>query len=236
MSAVISLKNTAAEMHLAIGGMQPFTSIDFPGKLAAVVFCRGCHWRCGYCHNRHLQPAAASDDWDELATFLRHRRGLLDAIVFSGGEPLLQSGLGAALIRCREMGFATGLHTAGSSPQRFSRLLPQLDWVGFDVKASFENYVNITGIPGSGDKARASLLHLLDSGVAYEVRTTVDPQWLDQDQLRTLAQELNTLGVSRFVLQRCRSEEPTTKPDPLMDKKWLAEISTLFENFELRLN
>ncbi|VAX14336.1 Ribonucleotide reductase of class III (anaerobic), activating protein [hydrothermal vent metagenome] len=222
-------------MHLAIAGMQPFTSIDFPGKLAAVAFCRGCNWRCGYCHNRHLQPTAADNDWLQLATFLQQRRGLLDAIVFSGGEPLLQSGLGTALARCRGMGFATGLHTAGTSPQRFARLLPQLDWVGFDVKTSFSNYADITGIPGSGDKARASLEHLLDSSVAYEVRTTVDPQWLDHDQLWILAQELKALGVSRFVLQRCRSEASAVKPDPLTDKGLVQEISALFDDFELRI-
>lgn len=222
-------------MHLAIAGMQPFTSIDFPGKLAAVAFCRGCNWRCGYCHNRHLQPTAADNDWPQLATFLQQRRGLLDAIVFSGGEPLLQSGLGTALVRCREMGFATGLHTAGNSPQRFAQLLSQLDWVGFDIKTSFNHYADITGIPGSGDKARASLQHLLDSGVAYEVRTTVDPQWLDHNQLWTLALELKAQGVSRFVLQKCRREKQTTKTDPLTDKKWLAEISAMFENFELRI-
>ncbi len=222
-------------MHLAIAGMQAFTSIDFPGKLAAVAFCHGCNWRCGYCHNRHLQPGAAGNDWEQLAAFLQRRRGLLDAIVFSGGEPLLQSGLGVALARCRNMGFATGLHTSGSSPQRFTRLLPQLDWVGFDVKAPFDHYTDITGIPGSGDKARASLQRLLDSGVAYEVRTTVDPQLLDQDQLWTLVQELKAQGVSRFVLQKCQSDKPVTRFDPLTDKELMREISALFENFELRV-
>ncbi len=222
-------------MHLAIAGMQPFTNIDFPGKLAAVAFCRGCNWRCGYCHNRHLQPGAAGNDWEQLAAFLQRRRGLLDAIVFSGGEPLLQSGLGSALARCRDMGFATGLHTAGCNPSRLQRVLPQLDWVGFDVKAPFADYTNITGIPGSGDKARTSLQHLLDSGVAYEMRTTVDPQLLDQDQLLTLALELKARGVNRFVLQRCRTDKPMTHPDPLANKKLVQEISALFEKFELRV-
>lgn len=221
-------------MHLAIGGIEPFTTIDFPGKLAAVAFCRGCNWRCGYCHNRHLQPGASGDDWEQLAAFLQRRQGLLDAIVFSGGEPLLQSGLGIALARCREMGFATGLHSAGCSPTRLARLLHLLDWVGFDVKTSFNNYADITGIPGSGDKARASLQYLLDSGVAYEVRTTVDPQLMDHDQLWTLAQELAALGVARFVLQRCRNETPAEKPDPLADRQLVEKISFLFDDFELR--
>ncbi|NOZ38551.1 MAG: anaerobic ribonucleoside-triphosphate reductase activating protein, partial [Gammaproteobacteria bacterium] len=96
------------------------------------------------------------------------------------------------------------------------------------------DYADITGVPGSGDKARISLQHLLDSGVDYEVRTTVDPQLLDQNQLLTLALELKAQGVNRFVLQRCRTEEPVTRADPLRDKEWVAEISALFEKFELR--
>lgn len=89
-------------------------------------------------------------------------------------------------------------------------------------------------MPGSGDKAQASLQLLLDSGVSYEVRTTVDPQLIDQDQLWTLAQELAALGVTRYVLQRCRSESLVEKPDPLADRQLVEKISFLFDDFELR--
>lgn len=222
------------EMHLSIGGIEPFTTIDFPGRLAAVAFCRGCAWRCGYCHNAHLQAGATGNDWDALAAFLDSRRGLLDGIVFSGGEPLLQGGLGVALERCRQMGFATGLHTAGSSPARLERVLPLLDWVGFDIKAPFDAYPGVTGVPGSGDKARYSLCRLLDSGVDCEVRTTVDPDRLDREQVLALAIELEALGVSRFVLQACRRDSPATRSDPLNDRELLRKVSALFEDFELR--
>jgi len=223
-----------AEVHLAIGGIEPFTVIDFPGKLAAVAFCRGCNWRCRYCHNPHLLPIVPGNDWAALETFLDSRRGLLEAVVFSGGEPLLQSGLGGALARCREMGFATGLHTGGGTPARLQQVLPLLDWVGFDVKAPFDAYADVTGVPGSGARARDSLHRLLGSGVDYEVRTTVDPTLLGREQLWALALELRTLGVSRFVLQVCRSEVPATGGDPLTDRELMRQISTLFEDFELR--
>ncbi len=221
-------------MHLSIGGIEPFTAIDFPGKLAAVAFCRGCGWRCGYCHNPHLLPVAPGDDWSMIETFLDSRRGLLDGIVFSGGEPLLQSGLGEALKRCREMGFATALHTGGNSPTRLERVLPLLDWVGFDVKAPFDAYAAVTGVPGSGDKVQESLDRLLSSGVDYEVRTTVDPALLDRQQLLALALELRSRGVSHYALQVCRSETPATEPDPLADRKLVQQISNLFDTFELR--
>ena len=81
-------------MHLNIGGMTPFTTIDFPGHLAAVVFLQGYAWRCAYCQNPHLLKVdEAADDWEMLRCFLEKRRGLLDGVVFSGGEPILQSGL-----------------------------------------------------------------------------------------------------------------------------------------------
>lgn len=94
---------------LIIGGLTPFTTIDFPGKLAAVIFCQGCPWRCGYCHNRHLLDAGqpGTVPWHEVIRFLEQRRGLLDAVVFSGGEPTLQTRLPDAVAAVRRMGFLT---------------------------------------------------------------------------------------------------------------------------------
>jgi len=234
VSVVISKKHPEFNNHLAIGGVVPFTTIDFPGKLSAVVFCKGCSWSCSYCQNPHLIATAPGNDWEKLESFMRQRKGLLEAIVFSGGEPLLQFGLESALMYCQEMGFATGLHSSGSLPQRFARVLPRLDWVGFDVKTIFSKYTDITGIPGSGEKARTSLKLLLDSNVNYEVRTTVDQQYIDYNILWKLALELKGMGVRSYVLQRCRTEKQVVMPDLLSDKKWLTKISDLFENFEVR--
>ena len=93
-------RQPAAET-LRVGGITPLTTIDFPGKLAAVVFCQGCPWRCGYCHNPGLLDATQPGplDWDDVLALLRQRHGLLDGVVFSGGEPLAQSGLPDALAR-----------------------------------------------------------------------------------------------------------------------------------------
>jgi len=127
---------------LEIGGLLPFTTIDYPGKLAAVIFCQGCPWRCGYCHNQHLIPAmsGAAVHWPEIVALLRNRCGLLDAVVFSGGEPTMQAGLPGAISAVRVMGFKVGLHTAGPYPDRLGECLPHLDWVGMDLKAPFDEY------------------------------------------------------------------------------------------------
>lgn len=191
---------------LRIGGLTPLTTIDFPGRLAAVVFCQGCPWRCGYCHNPALldatQPGALA--WDAVLAFLRQRRGLLDGVVFSGGEPLAQSALAAALAEVRALGFATALHTGGMYPARLAQALPLLDWVGLDVKGPWPRIDAITGVPGSSARVRQSLALLLQSGVAHECRTTWHPGLFALHELQALARELAALGVRRWVPQPCR--------------------------------
>ncbi len=191
-----------------VGGLTPLSTTDYPGQLAAVVFCQGCPWQCGYCHNPHLIPrdGIGGTTWAEVKAFLLRRQGLLDAVVFSGGEPTLQSGLAEACQEARELGFKVGLHTAGPYPARLAEVLPWLDWVGMDVKAPFADYDCITGVPGSGERARESLSLLLDSGVAHEVRTTVHPDLLCAEQVSDMARELAALGVQRYVLQEFRAQ------------------------------
>ena len=192
-------------MALRVGGLTRLTTIDFPGRLAAVVFCQGCPWRCGYCHNPELldaaQPGALA--WADVLGFLHQRRGLLDGVVFSGGEPLAQSALPAALQQVRDMGFATALHTGGMYPERLAAALPLLDWVGLDVKAPWAQIPAITGVPGSGAKVRESLALLLESGVAHEVRSTWHPGLYPLADLQALGQELAALGLRDWVLQPC---------------------------------
>lgn len=195
---------------LVVGGLTPFTTIDFPGRLAAVVFCQGCPWRCAYCHNPHLLSHRQTEirQWSEVASWLDSRRGLLDGVVFSGGEPLLQRGLADAVGEVRALGFAVALHTAGAYPQRLQALLPQLDWVGFDVKAPFSDYRAITGCDG-GERARQSLAILLASGKPNELRCTVDERFLGDDELCLMADQLASMGATRLVLQTRREATGT---------------------------
>lgn len=236
--ALISQPEAAA---LQVGGLTPLTTTDYPGQLAAVVFCQGCPWRCGYCHNPHLIPRAGeTDGWLDVLSFLRRRQGLLDAVVFSGGEPTLQSGLLEACMVVREMGFKVGLHTAGPYPERLGAVLPVLDWVGMDIKAPFSSYDRITQVPGSAARARESLQLLLESGVAYEIRTTLHAGLLSHAQVLELAHELAGAGVRHFVMQAFR---PQGCAEPLLCQgdggggSWdslRAEIQPLFQSFSIR--
>lgn len=191
--------------RLRIGGLTPLSSCDWPGELVATVFAQGCPFDCPYCHNPHLLAAGeGAVAWADVMALLQARRGLLDGVVFSGGEPTAQAVLPDAIAEVRELGFRVGLHTAGPLPERLSAVLPLVDWVGFDVKAPFGEYERVTRVPGSGERALASLRALVASGVAFEARTTVHPDLLDAAALDRLAAELAAEGVAEWAVQAYR--------------------------------
>jgi pyruvate formate lyase activating enzyme len=220
---------------LRIGGLTPLTSIDFPGRLAAVLYCQGCPWRCSYCHNPELLDAGAptTQSWAQVLAFLQRRRGLLDGVVFSGGEPTLQAALPAALAQVRALGFETALHSGGMYPQRLGDLLPLLDWVGLDIKGPLPQHDAITGVPGSGLRARESLALLLASGVAYECRTTWHAGLFSADALLGLADELAALGVTHWALQQFRPAAAAHAEWSLTSAQTQA-LSARFAHFTLR--
>lgn len=229
-------------ISLRIGGVTPFTTVDYPGRLAAVVFCQGCGWRCGYCHNPHLLPrrGRTAVTWADVESLLARRRGLLDAVVFSGGEPTLQPALVDAARRTRALGFRVALHTAGPDPERLARLLPWLDWVALDVKAPFDDYARVTGVPGSGRRARESVARVVRWGGDYECRTTVHSRHWTGDALLELAVELAELGVERYAVQPfravgCADEELRAAADAAFPPAHVRErIAALFASFTLR--
>ena len=226
---------------LRVGGLVPLTTLDFPGHLACVLFCQGCGWRCRYCHNPQLIPGRGSTtiEWSEVRAFLTRRVGLLQAVVFSGGEPTQQPALDSAMAQVRDMGFKVGLHSAGIKPDRFARVLPQVDWVGFDVKAPPGHGQLITGVANSDRANWQSLDLLLESGVAYECRTTLHWRLLDVESVWALACRLAEKGVQRFVLQPVRSARMLDAElgVSLAPAEWLAlrrRLEALFPTFEVR--
>lgn len=231
-------KGEGAGRGLLIGGLVPLSATDYPDHLAAVVFCQGCPWRCGYCHNPHLLARRGETEipWGDVIALLERRRGLLDAVVFSGGEPTLQSALPGAMREAKAMGFKIGLHTAGIYPRRLAEVLPLVDWIGMDVKAEFDRYPQITGVPGSGERARRSLQLILASGVAYEFRTTMDPRKHPSDALDRLARFLSTLGVRHYALQEMRPPGAIVRRDGCgrPDADLQRRIAARFDTFRFR--
>lgn len=237
-----ALRTERTAPPLRIGGLTPLSTTDWPGQLAAVVFCQGCPWRCGYCHNPHLLPARGAVEiaWDDVLALLRRRRGLLDGVVFSGGEPLAQTGLGNAVRAVKGLGFRVGLHTAGAYPQRLCEMLPLVDWVAFDIKARIADYESVTSVAGSGEQALESARLVIASGVAHEFRTTVHPRLHEPQGIARLAGQLADFGVRHYALQEFRAEGCASStlaedvPPSFLSESYGAAIAGHFTSFQLR--
>ena len=249
MNDGISTNNVPTSRHspsgtlLKVGGITPFTATDFPGKLAAVVFVQGCPWRCGYCHNPHLQlrPVDSPLAWPAILNLLKRRVGLIDAVVFSGGESTIDPALAAAIIDVRALGFKIGLHTAGIYPARLQELLDFIDWIGMDIKAPFDRYARVTGISASGEQARSSALAIVASGVAHEFRTTIHPALLSETDLLALARALAAMGVKNYALHIFRATGCTDLAlsaqvfNDYPSVSLIRQLSGLFPQFTLRV-
>lgn len=192
---------------LVIGGYEPFSTVDWPGRLAATVFLQGCPWRCTYCHNPALQDphGAPAISWSRVRAHLETRVGRLDGVVFSGGEPTRQSALVLAMQEVRALGFAVGLHSAGCYPGRLAAALQHVDWLGLDIKALPERYGAVTGIGVAGERAWEALDIALAWGGPMEVRLTVDPTVHDRDHVLTILDELEARGAPTPVIQEARA-------------------------------
>ncbi len=195
--------------QLPVAGLTPLTTVDWPERLAATIFTRGCPWACPYCHNQDLQAVDGQTyDWERVLDFLGSRRGLLDGVVVTGGEPCLHASLPDALAEIRALGFGTALHTGGAFPDRLADILDAglVDWVGLDFKAPFDEYPLVTGKAGSGERARRSLELLVESGADFEVRTTVWTALLTPERMGAMARQIEAAGRPRWVWQPCLSE------------------------------
>lgn len=195
---------------LEVGGFTPLSTTDWPDRLVAVVFVQGCPWRCHYCHNADLQPrsGAPRGAWAQVLDLLRRRQGLLDGVVFSGGEPTLDPALPQAMSAVRDLGFQVGLHTAGIYPDRLQAVLPLVDWVGFDLKTAWADYERVTAVPRSGEAVQHSLNRVMtevrERGIGCEIRTTWHPALHDDRAMGDLGAQLAVRGVREWVWQTCR--------------------------------
>lgn len=189
-----------------MGGFVPLTTVDYPGELSAVVFAQGCPWRCRYCHNPDLLSPRSDTQWhwQDVLQRLERRRGLLDAVVFSGGEPVMQATIHSAITQVKALGFKVGLHSAGIYPERLASILPLIDWIGLDVKALPADYPGITTVPGSGEAAWSSVAHVLANKVAHQFRITVHPQLTSPEQVSEIKRRLHELGAQEVIEQPVR--------------------------------
>ena len=180
------------------------TLLDFPGRVACTVFLGGCDMRCPFCHNAELLDASAPAEMEEdaLLQFLESRKGLLDGVAFTGGEPLLRKDLPELLRKIRDLGFATKIDTNGNHPDLLRVIAEEglADYIAMDIKNSPARYAETIGVPGfSTEAVEESVRFLLSGPVDYEFRTTVIRELHDGASFEAIANWIN--GAKRYFLQ-----------------------------------
>lgn len=190
---------------MIIGGLQKFSLIDYPGKISAIIFTMGCNFRCAYCHNPELViPARYTTEisFSEVFDFLDSRRGKLEAVCITGGEPTQHSGLLEMIKKIKNMGFLVKLDSNGSRPELLKELLDKkmIDYVAMDIKAPFEKYSKITGCHVFVEKIKRSIDIIMSSSIEYEFRTTIVKSLTSKDDLRKIAKTIS--GADNYYLQK----------------------------------
>jgi pyruvate formate lyase activating enzyme len=212
---------------MRIGGFQRFSLIDYPGRISAVVFAQGCNFRCPYCHNCELIDARPSGiPYEEILSFLELRRGFLDGVVVTGGEALRQDEIVRFLEKLKVMGYPVKLDTNASNPSMIDGLLKAglVDYIAADYKAPLMKYKMAVGCEVDINDIKRSVEIIANSGVEYEIRTTVFSGLSAEDIIEAM-DELHDSKVTNYYLQMfvfspgCRSN--LSVPD--MDVEYLAE-------------
>ncbi|MBA4422726.1 MAG: anaerobic ribonucleoside-triphosphate reductase activating protein [Syntrophus sp. (in: bacteria)] len=189
---------------MKIGGLQRVSLNDYPGKICATVFTQGCNFRCPYCHNPELvdpgQYVPVIPE-EEVLSFLDNRRGRLEAVTMSGGEPTLQNDLGKFLGELKNMGYLVKVDTNGSNPDVLSTLIDKrlVDYIAMDIKGPLKRYRQIVSVKVDASRIRKSIQLITTSGIEHEFRTTVVRSQLGLDDLVSMAKTIKRARL--YVLQ-----------------------------------
>lgn len=203
-----------------IGGLQKFTMLDYPGKIAAVVFTMGCNFRCPFCHNPEIvDPKLINYDneikEEEILEFLESRKGNLEGVCITGGEPTLQLGLKEFIRKIKEMGFLVKVDTNGSHFSIINDLVENnlVDYWAIDIKTSPEKYRIMTKKNDAIENLEKSIDLITNSKSELELRTTVVPGYVNQKDFDDIADWINGINknifpkLSRYSIQNFRPEK-----------------------------
>jgi len=187
---------------MKIGGIQKFSTVDYPGYAVASIFTIGCNMRCGYCHNPELvlpEQFVGEIPEDEILEFLDSRRGLLDGVAISGGEPTMQPDLPDFIRKVKALGFRVKLDTNGTNPEMLKYLIDEklVDFVAMDIKGPLDKYVQIAARPVDIDAIEECIR--LAKTVDHEFRTTIVRTQLEPADFEAIGQLVD--GAQRFALQ-----------------------------------
>ena len=195
---------------MRIGGFEKFSLIDYPGKVCAIIFTQGCNFRCPFCHNPELvlpELFASPISFKEILGFLMERRGLIDAVEFTGGEPLLQNDIEERIQEVKNFGFLVKLDTNGSFPEKLERLikLGLINYLAMDVKAPLEDYFKVTQAEVDLENVRRSIDIIKSFEGEYEFRTTVIRGFHERDSIMRIASLIK--GAELYFIQKPHFEK-----------------------------
>ena len=231
------------EKILKIGGLQKTSLLDYPEKISAIIFTQGCNFRCGYCHNPELVGLNRQDElipesfiWE----FLNKRRGILDGVVITGGEPCLQPDLADFIRKVKSMNFLVKLDTNGAFPDVVENLISEnlVDYIAMDIKAPLEKYSCITNSYVDTTKIQKSINIILNSNIAYEFRTTVLKSLLSSEDIENIGKIIHS--ANRYYLQKfveTKILNPEIIPLPGKDQNYTEdELLKLLDMLRLNIN
>ncbi|HID93091.1 MAG TPA: anaerobic ribonucleoside-triphosphate reductase activating protein [bacterium (Candidatus Stahlbacteria)] len=185
--------------------LQKLSVIDYLGKLCTIVFTGGCNFRCSYCHNPELvigYEKLPDIDEKEVLDLMEKRRGFIDGISITGGEPTIHEELPEFISRVKEAGFLVKLDTNGTNPDMLLKIINNLDYVAMDIKATPSRYKEVIGVNVDLSSIEKSIEIIMNSGVDYEFRTTVFPEFFNKEDAKQIGEWLK--AAKRYVLQRPR--------------------------------
>ena len=227
---------------MKIHGLQKMTLLDYPGRVACTVFFGGCDMRCPFCHNAELLDGSAPPvmDEEELLAFLRKRKGLLDGVAITGGEPLLQKDLPALAARIREMGYPVKLDTNGNHPERLRGMIDDglVQYVAMDIKNSPDRYAETAGLPAMDlGSVRESVALLLEGRTDYEFRTTTVAELHDDRSFEQIGPWIR--GARRYFLQKFTDRDTVPfeglhAPTEEQMRRWADILRPYAESVQLR--
>lgn len=208
-------------MNINIAGIQKLTLLDYPEKVACTIFLEGCNLRCPFCHNSEIIHKANESkiNYNELMSFLKDRKNILDGVCVSGGEPTIYKELPLFLRKIKDMGFMVKLDTNGCNPDMLRELLDKniVDYVAMDIKNSPTQYGTTVGIEKIDlSKIEESILCILEKNIQYEFRTTVVDELHNKESIEEMGRWLSQLGgkkeIDKLFLQPFIDRESVLKP------------------------
>lgn len=228
---------------MKIGGLQKTSLLDYPKTISAIIWTVGCNCRCPFCYNKDIVFGNTGlIPEDEVISFLEKRKGMLEGLVITGGEPLMQEDTVDFISKVKKLGYLVKIDTNGAYPEALKELIDkkQVNYIAMDVKAPIDKYEVLTGIKADIKKIKESIELIKNSKIDYEFRTTAIPEYLSKKDILDIAKWLK--GSKKFYIQQFKSDTPLIlsklnkiKPYPKEELlKILEEVKPYFDFCDVR--